>query len=94
LPLALLTASGPPWAWGLALTYVGTAFALHLLVRTKSPEVERLLHILVLAGSAPIVVRAYFGTDLPALVVVHVVAVLATSIGVGYWLAEQVRPQR
>ena len=93
LPVATLTTSGAPWRWGFALTYVVTAFLLQTLVRLKSAGLERFAHIVVLSGSAPIAVRFYFGMDLAALGVVHVVAVLVISIGVGYLLADRVRPQ-
>jgi len=91
LPVAVLTASGAPWKWGFALTYVATAFVLQALVRLKNGGLERFLHILVLSGSSPIAVRSYFGMDLAALGVVHVGAVLVISIGLGYLLADRVR---
>jgi len=93
LPVAALTASAVPWKWEFALLYVAIAFGLQALVRLKSSGVERFAHILVLAGSAPIAVRFYFGAELGALGVLHVVAVLVISIGVGYLLADRVRPR-
>jgi hypothetical protein len=93
LPVAALTASAVPWKWGFALIYVATAFALQTLVRMKSPQVERFAHILVLSGSAPFAVRFYFGGDLSVVGAVHVAAVVAICIGVGYLLADRVRPQ-
>jgi hypothetical protein len=92
LPVAALTASAVPWKWGFAFLYVAIAFGLQALVRLQNPSVERFAHILVLSGSAPIVVWSYFGNDLTALGVVNVVAVLAGSIGVGYLLADRVWP--
>lgn len=90
LPVALLTASAVPWSWGFALTYVALAFALQKFVRLRHPGVERLVHILVLSGSSPFVVRSYFGPDLTIAGAVHVAAVLAISIGIGYLLAERI----
>ena len=58
--------------WGFAFLYVAIAFGLQALVRLKNPGVERFAHILVLSGSAPSVVRSYFGDDLTAVGVVHV----------------------
>ena len=91
LPVAALTVSTVSWQWEFAFIYVALAFALQALVRTKNRDVERFAHILVLSGSAPIVVRSYFGNDLTMAGVAHVVAVLVISIGVGYRLAELVR---
>jgi hypothetical protein len=93
LPVAALTASAVPWKWAFALLYVGIAFGLQALVRLKNPGVERFAHILVLSGSAPIAVRFHFGMDLSTLGLLHVVAVLVISIGVGYVVADRVRLQ-
>lgn len=93
LPVAGLTASAVPWKRDFAFLYVAIAFGLQTLVRLENPGIERLAHILVLSGSAPIVVRSYFGNDLTAAGVVNVMAVLAVSIGVGYLLADRVRPR-
>lgn len=93
LPVAALTASAVPWKWGFAVTYVAAAFALQTIVRMKNPAVERFAHILVLSGSAPFAVRFYFGGELGIVGVVHVAAVLAICVGVGYLLADRVRPQ-
>lgn len=91
LPVATLTASVLPWKWDFAFFYVAIAFGLQALVRLKNPGIERLAHILVLSGSAPFVVRSYFGNDLTAAGIVHVMAVLVVSIGVGYLLADRIR---
>lgn len=64
LPVAALTASALPWKWDFAFLYVAIAFGLQTLVRLENPGIERLAHILVLSGSAPIFVRSYFGNDL------------------------------
>lgn len=93
LPIAALTSSAVPWKWGFALVYVTTAFGLQTLVRLKDPNIERFAHIFVLSGSAPIMVRSFYGYDLTAVGVMHVVAVLVISIGIGYLLADRVRPQ-
>ena len=93
LPVAALTTSGVPWNWGFALTYLAAAFVLQTLVRLKCAGLERFIHILVLSGSAPVVVRSYFGMDLNARGVVHIVAVLVISISAGYLLADRIRPQ-
>jgi hypothetical protein len=92
LPVAALTASAVPRKWGFAFLYVAIAFGLQALVRPKNAGVERFAHILVLSGSAPIVVWSYFGNDLTALGAVNVVAVVTVSIGVGYLLADRVWP--
>jgi hypothetical protein len=92
LPIAALAASEVPWKWGFVGMFVVTAFGLQVLVRVKNNNLERLVHILVLSGTAPTLVRVSFGRDLGALAVVHVAALLTISIGFGYWLAEQVRP--
>ena len=94
LAVAALTSSGGPWKWGFALLYVTIAFGLQTLVRMKDPGIERLTHVFVLAGSAPIMVGSYYGSDLGAVGVVHVAAMLTVSIGIGYLLAERVRPHR
>lgn len=90
--IAVVTAFAAPWNWGFALTYVATAFVLQTLVRPKNETAERLAHLIVLSGSAGFAVRFYFGTDLSLVAVVHIAAVLACSIGVGYLLADRVRP--
>jgi hypothetical protein len=93
VPVAAVTASAVVWKWEFALLYVAIAFCLQALVRLKNPGAERFAHILVLSGSAPIVVPSYFGDALTAVGVVNVVAVLVVAIGVGYLLAGRVRPQ-
>ena len=67
LPVAALTASAVPWKWDFAVLYVAIAFGFQGLVRLKNSGVERFAHVLILSGSAPIVVRSYFGDDLTAL---------------------------
>jgi hypothetical protein len=93
LPVAVLTASAVPWKSGFALIYLAVAFGLHTLVRLKDPAIERFAHIFVLSGSAPILVGQFYGRDLGAIGVVHVVAVLTISIGLGYLLGDRARPQ-
>ena len=93
LPVAALTASAVPWRWDFAVLYVAITFSLGALVRLKDPLVERYVHMFVLSGSAPVVVRSYFGNNLTGVGVVNVIAVLVVAIGVGYLLAERVRPR-
>ena len=93
LPVAALTSSAAPWKWGFAIIYVTIAFGLHLLVRMKDPGAERLAHVMVVSGSSPLLVGWFYGHDLTAVGVLHVVALLATSIGIGYLLGNRVRPQ-
>ena len=92
LPVAVLTASQVPWQWGFVLTYLLMSFSLQVLIRFKNEQTERFAHIVVLSGSAPFVVRSYFGKDLTIVGVAHIAALLALSVGAGYLLAHPIRP--
>jgi hypothetical protein len=89
--IAVLTMSAAEWKWGFVLLYVAVAFVLEAAIRFRNVELERAIHVFVLAGSAPIVVRLFFGLALGAVELLHVIAVLITSIGVGSLLADRVR---
>src|SRR5699024_9627146 len=92
LLVAALTTSGAPLNLGFAFMYMATALVLNAAVRLKNVGFERFVHVFVLAGSAPVAVRTYFGSDLGALGLVHVMAVLIVSIGVGYLVADRIWP--
>jgi hypothetical protein len=89
-PVVAFTAGSIPWRWAFVLTYVLAAFVLQALVRLTHAGLERFIHILVLAGGAPIVSRWFFG-ELTTSSMVHVGATMAMSIGFGYLLADLVR---
>ena len=91
-PVAMLTSSATPWTWGLPLTYVALAFVVQVVARSNRPDIDRVVQILVLSGSAPFAVRLYIGDDLTMAVTLHSAAVLAIAIGLGYLLAHRVRP--
>ena len=92
VPVAVLTSETAPRSWQFPLLYVVTAFLLGAFVRPKNPQLLRAAHIVVLSGSAPVMVRVFFGSELTWPTLVHFVAVLVISIGVGYWLADRIRP--
>ena len=94
--VAVAVATAPfvaSFVWQVPLIYVGLAFLLGVFVRLKNPAVEQFVQVFVLSGSAPIVIRAFFGPDLDVAGTVHIAALLAAAVGVGIVLAERVRPR-
>jgi hypothetical protein len=92
--VAALTGSAGRWTsdWGFLAFYLALSFVLEFSVRLKSSRAETALQILVLAGSAPAAASWFFGDAWhDARAALHVSAVAALGVIVGYQFAHRVR---
>jgi hypothetical protein len=93
LAIVVLTAPAASSPWEVPLSYFAMALLLGVLVRAQNPDLERLAHIVVLAGTAPLVVRSFVGVGLSGIAFVHIGALMTTAVGAGYLVAEVIRPR-
>jgi len=65
---------------------------LQWLVRLKNADLERTIHVFVLSGSAPFLTHSLLNPALDSVDALHIASVLVIAIGVGYLMAERLRP--